>query len=606
MLSEVSGPAPSQKRKARSKHLARAQRRRVGDGGSYAGVRQVATIDADASAIPEATANFEAYYQAQCLFTNPADWDSFFQTLRQPLPVTFRVSTSSPFVRQCLDSGAPFLSSRATIYSQPWGSSHGVSVVPPERLDWCGAWQLGCSSLVLKNAQEPRLVALRRWLARWAALGVLTRQEIVSMIPVSFLDVQPGHHVLDMCAAPGSKTTQVLDILQQPGAAPGHGGVVVANDLDPRRGYMLVRRCAAMGLATSRLVVTQHKAQKFPDVSLFPQASPAGEGDAPSRVHPECAGLYDRIVCDVPCCGDGTLRKSPSVWQRWHPQFALGLHSIQLQIAMRGAALLKVGGRMAYSTCTFNPVENEAVVCELLRRCQGSMELVDVSDQHPEVRRAPGLRKWCVFDDEMTRYDTFEETQAKHIPPAHRRRFRRSMFPIPLGSLGAGQRRPPLRRCMRFYPHHQNTGGFFVCILRKVRPLPAGLRVARGNVPRPPRALVVAPQFRFLPAATSALAWLRTTFSIRKQHMPILERCLYSRSSTAGRYACMHLSRTPTHTQARTSPILHWHVRPICHSFYECALIVARANLNDDAHIESPYHLCGCLLPHPRLFGRVL
>jgi 16S rRNA C967 or C1407 C5-methylase (RsmB/RsmF family) len=73
-------------------------------------------------------------------------------------------------------------------------------------------------------------------------------------------------------------------------------------------------------------------------------------------------GVYDRIICDVPCSGDGTLRKNPNIWAEWTPEFAMGLHSLQLRIAQRGAALLKVGGYMVYSTCSFNPIENEAVV----------------------------------------------------------------------------------------------------------------------------------------------------------------------------------------------------------------------------------------------------
>eukprot|EP00056_Hartaetosiga_gracilis_P010119 m.148523 g.148523 ORF g.148523 m.148523 type:complete len:173 (+) comp13258_c0_seq18:375-893(+) len=172
------------------------------------------------------------------------------------------------------------------------------------------------------------------------------------MIPVSFLDIQPGHYVLDMCASPGSKTSQVLDQLSSDPSIPN--GFVVANDVDPKRGYILVRRCVAMSSVCDKLLVTQHKAQKFPYTS--------------STAEETTRGCYDRIVCDVPCCGDGTLRKSPDMWRRWHPGFAIGLHTLQIQIAMRGLSLLKVGGILTYSTCTFNPIEDEAVVAALLRK----------------------------------------------------------------------------------------------------------------------------------------------------------------------------------------------------------------------------------------------
>jgi hypothetical protein len=77
--------------------------------------------------------------------------------------------------------------------------------------------------------------------------------------------------------------------------------------------------------------------------------------------------LFDRVLCDVPCSGDGTMRKAPDIWRRWTPANGNGLHTLQLRIALRGAELLRVGGRMVYSTCTFNPVEDEAVVAEVRR-----------------------------------------------------------------------------------------------------------------------------------------------------------------------------------------------------------------------------------------------
>lgn len=76
--------------------------------------------------------------------------------------------------------------------------------------------------------------------------------------------------------------------------------------------------------------------------------------------------LFDRILCDVPCSGDGTIRKAPDIWRRWTPGNGNGLHPLQLRIALHACQMLKVGGRLVYSTCTFNPVEDEAVVAEVL------------------------------------------------------------------------------------------------------------------------------------------------------------------------------------------------------------------------------------------------
>ena len=71
------------------------------------------------------------------------------------------------------------------------------------------------------------------------------------------------------------------------------------------------------------------------------------------------------MLCDVPCSGDGTLRKAPDIWRRWAAPNGNGLHPLQLRIALHAAHLLRVGGRMVYSTCSFNPVEDEAVVAEV-------------------------------------------------------------------------------------------------------------------------------------------------------------------------------------------------------------------------------------------------
>ena len=76
--------------------------------------------------------------------------------------------------------------------------------------------------------------------------------------------------------------------------------------------------------------------------------------------------LFDRILCDVPCSGDGTIRKAPDIWRRWTPGNGNGLHPLQLRIALHACQMLKVGGRLVYSTCTFNPIEDEAVVAEVL------------------------------------------------------------------------------------------------------------------------------------------------------------------------------------------------------------------------------------------------
>jgi len=96
-----------------------------------------------------------------------------------------------------------------------------------------------------------------------------------------------------------------------------------------------------------------------------------------------------------------TSRKNIGIWKEWSQLGALALHSLQLDIAWKGVALLKVGGYMVYSTCSHNPTENEAVVAELLRRSKGSMELVDAPLDGFRVR--PGISHWKVLAEEKSK-----------------------------------------------------------------------------------------------------------------------------------------------------------------------------------------------------------
>ena len=97
------------------------------------------------------------------------------------------------------------------------------------------------------------------------------------------------------------------------------------------------------------------------------------------------------MLCDVPCSGDGTLRKSKDIWNKWRPGHALALHEIQLRILVRGLQLLEVGGTLSYSTCSLNVIENESIVGAVLNAFGDALEVVDCSDMLPEVQRDAGL-----------------------------------------------------------------------------------------------------------------------------------------------------------------------------------------------------------------------
>jgi len=88
--------------------------------------------------------------------------------------------------------------------------------------------------------------------------------------------------------------------------------------------------------------------------------------------------LFDRILCDVPCSSDAAIRKIPQKWSSWSPRESQTLHPLQIKILQRGLELLKVGGKISYSTCSLNPIEDEAVIAAILQLYGDKIRLLDV------------------------------------------------------------------------------------------------------------------------------------------------------------------------------------------------------------------------------------
>ena len=396
--------------------------------------------DADGAYTPYDKNNktFEKYYKAQQIVP-PEEWDQFMECLRTPLPTSFRINGSGKFAEDVRDMV------ENKLFSKVGETVSGEEpIAPPKCVRWYPnrlAWQFNYSRQQLRRL--PHLEQIHEFVKRANEYGSITRQEVVSMIPAFFLAIEPHHVCLDMCAAPGSKTFQLLEML--------HGslgdntaiptGFVIANDVDMKRCNLLTHQTKRVN--SPGLLVTNHEAQNFPVIQ-----SPGG------RTFP-----FDCILTDVPCSGDGTMRKAPDIWPRWTVGNGNGLHPLQLKIALRAAQLLKVGGRLVYSTCTFNPIEDEAVVAAMLKDCDGALELLDVSAELPDLRRVPGVRTWEVWD-KFGKHDT-------HDGPEEKNKLHATMFPA-----YADAAILPLERCMRILPHQDDTGGFFVAVFQKVKETP--------------------------------------------------------------------------------------------------------------------------------------
>ncbi|KAG6811829.1 hypothetical protein H0H92_005626 [Tricholoma furcatifolium] len=398
---------------------------------------------------------FKAYYKAQNLVPED-EWETFYDALKQHLPTTFRVAgsrqTANTLNQTIRDVHVPTLSN--VIFEDE-------KIPPPVQIPWYPdglAWHFNVPKKILRKS--PEFKKFHSFLVFETEVGNISRQEAVSMLPPLFLEVEPHHKVMDMCAAPGSKTAQLLEALHAQDSVTSTSipsGLLVANDSDQKRTHLLIHQSSR--LPSPALMVTNLDASIYPAMKIAAPTGPDGE----KRTQPL---LFDRILCDVPCSGDGTMRKNIGIWLKWQPMDGNGLHSLQVRILQRAMKLLKPDGRIVYSTCSLNPVENEAVLAAALK-ANPDFYLVDVSDKLPALKRCPGLTSWRPSVDRTinTNYATYEEFQASqdakdnpntkltsgHWPPADVERYN-------------------LPRSMRIYPHLQDTGGFFVAVLERRAP----------------------------------------------------------------------------------------------------------------------------------------
>ena len=180
--------------------------------------------------------------------------------------------------------------------------------------------------------------------------GVYYLQEASAMAPVALLDPQPGEWVCDLCAAPGGKTTQIAGYMKGE-------GFLLCNEWSPKRAKILSRNIERLGIANA-LVTNEH----------------------PSRLAERLAGCFDRVLIDAPCSGEGMFRKEEAAVTDWSPETVQMCARRQAEILCSGAQLVRPGGRLVYSTCTFAPEENEQAI---------SLFLETHPDFHPEPVDAP-------------------------------------------------------------------------------------------------------------------------------------------------------------------------------------------------------------------------
>lgn len=222
-------------------------------------------------------------------------------------------------------------------------------------------------------------------------LGHIHAQEEVSMVPPIVLEPKHGERVLDLCAAPGSKTTQISQSME-------NSGLVIANEPSLARITSLRSNCERLGAIN--VAITRYDGRRFPDQQ------------------------FDRILVDTPCSSEGMSRKDPKVLSRCGLKRSIDLQFLQKGLLKRAIQLARPKGTVVYSTCTYAPEENEAVVDMVLREFQGVVRIEKISV--PGLKGCPGISEWdgTTFDDD-------------------------------------------LKNCARYYPYQNDTGGFFVAKLVK-------------------------------------------------------------------------------------------------------------------------------------------
>ena len=281
--------------------------------------------------------NLPEAYQAKMNTLLGEDYDNYILSFEHHIKQTLRAN-------QLKTEPADLFRRFRSVRGEP-----GVSPVP-----WCrtGAYYPGEDRLSLHPYYQA---------------GVYYLQEPSAMAPAAFLPVKPGDRVLDLCAAPGGKTTAL-------GARLKGEGILIANDISISRCRALLKNIQMAGIPN--VIVTC---------------------ESPERLAEHFPAYFDKILVDAPCSGEGMFRRDPAMIKAWSPEEVDRYSRLQKEILASAALMLKPGGRILYSTCTYSPEENEQTVETLLHDRQFRLEPLPIyeglDEGHPEwsISRDPSL-----------------------------------------------------------------------------------------------------------------------------------------------------------------------------------------------------------------------
>ncbi len=265
----------------------------------------------------------------------------------------------------------------------------------------------------------------------WYRAGLYYLQEPSAMAPAQLLLVSPGDKVLDLCAAPGGKATEL-------GARLGGRGILVANEISSSRVRSLVRNIELFGITNA--VVTN---------------------ETPAKLARRFEGYFDRVLVDAPCSGEGMFRKDIDAAKAWYPEKVSECAAVQREIILQAADMLRPGGDMVYSTCTFEPEENELVIAHLLRE-RPDMELLRIPD---DGRYASFSR---AFGADVLARKGYEVPGLQDAAGCQKTGISSGQAGAVSGSLPDQESAvPDLTRAVRIWPHRAQGEGHFIAFLHK-------------------------------------------------------------------------------------------------------------------------------------------
>nr|CCA18145.1 tRNA (cytosine5)methyltransferase NSUN2like protein putative [Albugo laibachii Nc14] len=317
------------------------------------------------------------------------------------------------------------------------GTEAAIQIAP---LEWTShnkhsLWKVSVDAKTFRKKES--LMNIYNFVYENTKFGLIIRHDPTINILPELLSIQSSDRILDLCGGGGENGIRA-PVIAERFSSPDSTGVLVVNETSIASGTVAIRNLSRTLTCSANVIVTTHR------ILDYPQMESMNDG-------------FDRVLCMVPCSGDGLIRNCPEKWRTWTALKGVENHSKQIKLLTKALSLVKVGGTVLYCTRSMNPIENEAVVTAVLDNGLCEVELVDIhsiiDEKFPAFLKHPGVESWAVFGEEMQTLSSCEKLNEKD-----KTKFSSTMWPKPKRNLD---------RCVRVLPHENDTHAFFFAALTK-------------------------------------------------------------------------------------------------------------------------------------------